>query len=108
AEIVGENSILLYLYHVGVNPFLRNSPCVLPQKGSGAPVAQKLTPAPAAVDRWYMGGAGGSAEFEQAVAGGVIGALNRCGKIPAEIIDEDEVLKKTVNIDINIVSEEIS
>lgn len=86
-----ENRILLYLYQIEFNPELRNTPATLtaqlsPPATLGALV---LTPPPLAVDLTYMLVVyGQSVQYEQMIAGSVAGLLDRCGRVPSDLISK--------------------
>ncbi len=86
----GENRLSLYLYQIEINPELRNAPPTLSADRSGPDVASlALTPAPLAVDLLYMLTVyGKSPDYEQMIAGSVVGLLDRCGRIPADFITQ--------------------
>lgn len=84
-EHTKENSLLIYLYQVDVNPYLRNMPdrIVLNQSLGDHPFSLTAVPAPLVLDLTYMMVAYGSTgEMEQMIAGALINLLDTCGYIP--------------------------
>jgi hypothetical protein len=102
----GEDRLALYLYQIAINPELRNAPPTLSaeQLDPQSLVSFALTPAPLAVDLLYMVVVyGRSSEYEQKIAGSLVGLLDRCGKIPAEFVVHDSVLVETGNVRLSVV-----
>jgi hypothetical protein len=102
----GEDRLSLYLYQIAVNPELRNAPPTLSaeQMNPQSLASFALTPAPLAVDLLYMLVVyGRSSEYEQKIAGSLVGLLDRCGRIPAEFVDHDSVLVQTGNVRLAVV-----
>jgi len=89
-EGANENRLSLYLYQIEINPELRNAPPSLSADSSSPSLASlSLTPAPLAVDLLYMVVVfGQSYEYEQMIAGSVVGLLDRCGRIPSDFITQ--------------------
>lgn len=99
-----ENRLSLYLYQIELNPELRNAPAMLSAE-QGFPTVSAtlaLTPAPLAVDLFYMLVVfGQSYEYEQMLAGSVVNLLDRCGRIPDDFISQS--LRDSGNSNLNVV-----
>ncbi|TAM54771.1 MAG: DUF4255 domain-containing protein [Paraburkholderia sp.] len=89
-DSINENRLSLYLYQIEINPELRNAPPTVSAEQEGANLGSlTLTPAPLAVDLLYMLVVyGQSYEYEQMIAGSVVGLLDRCGRIPSDFITQ--------------------
>lgn len=84
-----ENRLLVYLYRVELNPYLRNLPATLVLKQARPDRSASLlaTPAPLVVDLLYMMVAiGRTGEYEQMIVNGVVQLLDTCGVLPQDYL----------------------
>jgi Pvc16 N-terminal domain len=115
AEFEGadETRLLLYLYQVETNAYLRNLPGTIEpppscdsqsQEQENVLPARELIPPPIVVDLHYMAVPYAmSGEFELEIVNGLVRALDRCGTIADEYLDDG--LKKSGNVSLHVVPE---
>lgn len=104
-----QDSILLYLYNVEIDPYLRNMPAqiALKQGSPGHELSLTSVPAPLAVDLTYMVVAYGSSGYnEQKIATGLARVLDTCGRIPSKYLTP--ILDRTGNGSLAVVPESAS